>query len=56
MVKIVTLFLIAMAILAVFGRLRVPRIGSRSSEVRRCRTCGRPLIGKSDCDCGRGAS
>ncbi len=56
MVKIVTLFLIAMAILAVFGRFRVPRIGSRRSEVRRCGACGRPLIGKADCDCKRRGS
>jgi uncharacterized membrane protein YfcA len=55
LVKIVTLFLIAMAVLAMFGRLKMPRIG-RKKETRlqgrkSCPRCGRFLIGKGDCDC-----
>lgn len=56
MVKVVTLFLIAMAVLALFGRLRVPGIGSRKTGMRRCRSCGRPIVGKGGCDCGKDAS
>lgn len=33
----------------IFG-VRAPRIG-----VRRCARCGRPLIGKSECDCRKKA-
>ncbi len=50
-VKIVTLFLIGMAVLAMFGRLRFP--GSRRLSSARCPKCGRFKIGKSPCDCGR---
>ena len=56
MVKIVSLFLIAMAVLALFGRLRVPGLGNGKASAQRCRNCGRPLIGKSDCDCSKGAA
>ena len=50
-VKIVTLFLIFMAVLAMFGRLRLP--GQKRLETRRCRECGRLRIGKARCPCGR---
>ncbi|WP_055084483.1 hypothetical protein [Jannaschia donghaensis] len=49
--KIVTLFLIGIAVLAMFGRLRFPsgaRIGSR-----KCRTCGVPRVGRGPCPCGK---
>ncbi|MCR9087365.1 MAG: hypothetical protein NXH97_11525 [Rhodobacteraceae bacterium] len=49
MVKIVTLFLIGMAVLAMFGRLRMPRIGQLTK--RKCPRCGRHRIGKSPCPC-----
>ncbi|MCU9848551.1 hypothetical protein OEZ60_11065 [Defluviimonas sp. WL0024] len=51
MVKVVTFFLIGMAILAIFGRLRFPRIGTGRGAAR-CPSCGRPLIGRGPCDCG----
>ncbi|MDW4550186.1 hypothetical protein R5H32_12555 [Defluviimonas sp. D31] len=51
MVKIVTFFLIGMAILAIFGRLRFPRIGPKRGAAR-CPSCGRPMIGRGPCDCG----
>jgi len=48
-VKIVTLFLIAMGVLAMFGKLRIPRIG----QSKTCRHCGRPRIGSGPCPCGK---
>ena len=53
LIKIVVLFLVGMAVLAMFGRLRLPRIGRRNA--RKCTRCGRFLIGKGPCDCGKGA-
>ncbi|MCB2111021.1 MAG: hypothetical protein H6895_13700 [Defluviimonas sp.] len=48
MVKVVTLFLIGMLVLALFGRLRMP---GRHRKAR-CPSCGRPLIGPGPCGCG----
>ncbi|MFA5581427.1 MAG: hypothetical protein WDA25_05685 [Paracoccaceae bacterium] len=47
MIKVVTLFLVAMMILAIFGKLRMPRI-TRSAK---CPDCARPRIGRGPCDC-----
>lgn len=52
MVKIVTLFLIGMAVLAMFGRLRFP--GSKTLASKKCPSCGRYRIGKGPCPCGKG--
>lgn len=52
MVKIVTLFLIGMMVLAIFGRLRFP--GSKMIGQKKCPHCGRYRIGKGPCPCGRG--
>ena len=49
-VKIVLLFLVGMGVLAMFGRLRLPRIGRVSKT---CRACGRPRIGSGPCPCGK---
>ena len=51
-VKIVTLFLVAMAVLAMFGRLRLP--GTRGRLSKRCRACGAPRVGRGPCPCGKG--
>jgi hypothetical protein len=51
--KIVSLFLIGMAVLAMFGKLRVP--GLRRLTDRKCPNCGRYRIGKGPCPCGKGA-
>ncbi|WP_373355063.1 hypothetical protein [Pseudoroseicyclus sp. CXY001] len=52
--KIITLFLVFMAVLAMFGRLRMPRLpglgGKRLQKT--CPDCGRPRIGKGPCPCG----
>ena len=53
MVKVVTLFLIGMLVLAMFGRLRLP--GRDRLRAARCPQCGRFRIGRAPCDCGRGA-
>jgi len=57
--KIVSLFLVFMAVLAMFGRLRLPRArkGNGLPRPRLCKTCGRYMLrGErcSDCDEGRG--
>ncbi len=49
MVKIVTLFLIAMVVLAMFGRFWLPGIGMK--RIGKCPRCGRFRIGSAPCDC-----
>ncbi len=54
MVKVISLFLIGMVILALFGRLRIPgrKPGApKPLAVTRCSRCRKPLIGKGPCDC-----
>jgi len=46
--KIVTLFLIGMGVLAMFGKLTVP--GVKRITDAKCRSCGKFTFGKS-CDC-----
>ncbi|MGV6850320.1 MAG: hypothetical protein ACWA5A_18255 [Marinibacterium sp.] len=53
-VKIVTLFLIVIAVLAMFGRLKL-RLPGRDRLARgTCPHCGRHRIGKGPCPCGEG--
>ncbi len=64
MLKIVTLFLIGMAVLAMFGRLRMPgalrdllkrRQDRALPKPRTCRTCGKMNLRGGDCpDCRGG--
>jgi hypothetical protein len=62
LVKIVSLFLIGIAALAMFGRLRWPggarRIGKREekkpAKPRKCKACGNYIIGDGPCPCGKG--
>lgn len=62
MIKVFSLFLVAMAVLAVFGRLRFPGLGRRAGRrpkplgAAQCPACGRPRIGKGPCDCGHDAT
>ncbi|MBE0454392.1 hypothetical protein [Roseovarius autotrophicus] len=51
-VKIVFVFLVAMAVLAMFGKLRFP--GQKRLAEAKCKRCGRYRIGKGPCDCGKG--
>ena len=49
MIKVVTLFLVFMVVLAMFGRIWLPGLGMR--RVGKCKRCGRFQIGKEPCDC-----
>lgn len=53
--KIVTFFLIGMAVLAMFGKLRMPKVGKKDGTslgaVRKCKHCGSYKIGKGPCPC-----
>ena len=55
LVKIVFVFLLAMVIVAMFGKALFPGAMSRLSPLRRkstaCARCGRPQIGKAPCEC-----
>ena len=48
--KVVTLFLVVMAVLAMFGRLRLPG----TPLAAKCRRCGAPRAGRGPCPCGKG--
>ena len=52
-IKVVSLFLIGMMVLAMFGRLRFP--GQKRLQTMKCPSCGRYRIGKGKCSCGAGA-
>ncbi len=51
-VKIVVLFLAAMAVLAMFGRYRFP--GQKRLAAAKCKRCGKFKIGKGLCSCEKG--
>ncbi len=59
MVKAVIIFLGAMALVGMIGNAVAPgrfwRGVGRSVGLKRCKHCGRPLIGKSECDCRKQA-
>jgi hypothetical protein len=46
-VKVITLFLIFMVVLAMFGRLRLRKPN------RKCRSCRAPIVGAGPCPCGK---
>jgi hypothetical protein len=50
LVKIVTFFLIGIAILAMFGRLKFP--GQNRLKNAKCPKCGRYKMGRGPCSCG----
>lgn len=58
LLKIVALFLVAIAVLAMFGKLRVggrrPPPAARLPRPRLCPDCGRLLVTTDACDCGGG--
>ncbi|AOZ68360.1 hypothetical protein LPB142_02720 [Rhodobacter xanthinilyticus] len=54
LIKGMTLFLVVMAVLAMFGKLRLPGgRGGRRAIGRVCPACGRPKIGAGPCPCGK---
>jgi hypothetical protein len=52
--KIVVLFLVGMAVLALFGRLKVPQLPTMRlrRKAANCPSCGRHKIGRGPCPCG----
>ncbi|MDF1620829.1 hypothetical protein [Pseudothioclava nitratireducens] len=56
LIKAMTLFLVVMAVLAMFGKLRLPgrKTGAPPPArlAKRCPSCGRPRIGSGPCPCG----
>jgi hypothetical protein len=55
MVKIVSIFLIAMVVLALFGRARLSGLG-KALLSRPCPRCGRRVARQGGCKCDRGAA
>ncbi|RYG90474.1 hypothetical protein EU803_14735 [Loktanella sp. IMCC34160] len=49
--KVITFFLIGMAVLAMFGKLRFP--GRDRLRNAKCSNCGRFRIGRGPCSCGK---
>ena len=47
--KIITLFLVGMAVLAMFGKYKFP--GQKRLGSAKCPSCGRYRIGKGPCAC-----
>ncbi|WP_050524817.1 hypothetical protein [Pseudorhodobacter wandonensis] len=57
MIKVVTIFLIVIVTLAMFGKLGwlgtlAPK-GLRRAKPKLCKKCGRHIIGSKGCDCDR---
>lgn len=54
--KIILLFLLAMFLVAIVGRVlfpsALPPVLRKRKGAARCGTCGRPLIGRGPCACG----
>lgn len=50
--KIISLFLVGMGVLAIFGKFRFP--GQRRLAAAKCPHCGRFKIGKGPCPCEKG--
>ena len=47
--KIVAIFLVVIAVLGMFGKLRMP--GAKRLAPKKCPRCGRYRIGKGPCSC-----
>lgn len=56
LVRVVLLFLVLMAALAMFGKLKLPSLKppSKRLEARKCPKCGSYKVGKGPCNCGHG--
>ncbi|MGE4611365.1 MAG: hypothetical protein AAED33_08230 [Paracoccaceae bacterium] len=53
MIKAVSLFLIAILVLGIFGKLRMPKFRKPRDlpRAKKCKTCGNYLIGIEPCKC-----
>lgn len=52
LLKVVSLFLVGMGVLAMFGKLRYP--GQKRIEAAKCSSCGRFKFSKGPCACEKG--
>jgi len=52
LLKILTFFLIFMAVIAIFGKFRFP--GQAKLAAAKCKRCGRYKMGKGPCSCRKG--
>lgn len=53
LMKLITLGVVILAVLSVANRFRAgAKGGRRTLSAARCKSCGRPRIGKGPCDCG----
>ena len=50
--KVIILFLVGMGVLAMFGKLKLPRAPRLGAA--KCKSCGRFRIGRGPCPCGGG--
>ncbi|MGA1759623.1 MAG: hypothetical protein ACO39Z_02665 [Paracoccaceae bacterium] len=48
-IKVVVLFLVGMMVLAMFGKLRLPKVPRLGAE--KCQSCGKYKIGRGPCRC-----
>ncbi|MBN2629183.1 MAG: hypothetical protein JXR75_01430 [Rhodobacteraceae bacterium] len=58
LVKIILIFLLAMVLVGMIGKLVFPSALDRMKTKARlkpavCKTCGRYIVGKGGCDCGK---
>jgi hypothetical protein len=55
LLKVVLIFLLAMLLVGMLGKLLFPGAGPRLRKDRPavCPNCRRPLIGRGDCECRR---
>jgi len=57
-VKVVSLFLIAILVLAMFGKLRAPKLRNplnrdKKLKAQKCKKCGSYILGDGPCACER---
>lgn len=52
LVKTILIFLLAMALVGMIGKALFPNAVRRITGLNRCKTCGKPRIGRAPCTCG----
>jgi hypothetical protein len=55
LVKIILVFLLAMALVGMIGKVLFPGARLGRKRAAHCPDCGRPRIGKGPCACGKQA-
>lgn len=51
LVKTILIFLAAMALIGMIGKVLFPKAMPRLG-LARCKSCGKPRVGRGDCTCG----